>query len=519
LHLENSRNISISAKNNGNDIARFVESEVNRLISKGLLLDGKVSSKFRRKIVKTLTNGAQGMFRWVEMSLEALKRIKFTKDFKKALGQLPSELSGLYDIIHTQIDRTEPYGREVAIMTLKWLLCAQRLLSVSELIAAISVIDEDAAESSSNSDKGDELRSEQVPSPENDIIRLCRNLVVMDSEKGVFRFAHQFVRDYLLGRQEYTAVEQHVLATERCLDVYLTESWPGFITPKLMQQNHILKPYAKVYWPVHYKYIEDYESHELLRKVSRFTKQGSKTSPAYLQWASEISSQFRDHGGWESLGINLNDRLGYRLLFASSRPHSYLSAACAFGFLSFMRDCELSSIDWSRRQSLRNEKYTLLLVAAEEGHETVMRVLIEYEADVNAQGGEYCNALQAASWGGHDQVVQMLLDKGADVNAQGGYYGNALQAASWGGHDQVMQMLLDKGADVNAQGGYYGNALQAASYEGHDQVVRLLLNHDAISSRKDMQGRTPSHLASAGGRKKIVAMLSSFGSDLTITDT
>jgi ankyrin repeat protein len=46
--------------------------------------------------------------------------------------------------------------------------------------------------------------------------------------------------------------------------------------------------------------------------------------------------------------------------------------------------------------------------------------------------------------------VQQLLDKGADVNAQGGQYSNALQAALWGGHKEVVQQLLDKGADVNA---------------------------------------------------------------------
>jgi len=49
----------------------------------------------------------------------------------------------------------------------------------------------------------------------------------------------------------------------------------------------------------------------------------------------------------------------------------------------------------------------------------------------------------------------MLLDKGAEVNAQGGRYGNALQAASEGGHEKVIQMLLDKSAEVNAQGGEY----------------------------------------------------------------
>lgn len=219
---------------------------MDRLISKKLLLDGKISAKLRGKIIETLANGAQGMFRWVEMSLEALKQTKFNKDFKKALGRLPSGLSGLYEIIHTQIYQTEIYGRDVAIITLKWLLCAQCLLSVDELIAAISVVYEDDTEPSSDSDD-DELRSEQVPSPEDDIIRLCRNLVIMDSEQKVFRFAHQSVREYLLSRPEYTVVEQHALATERCLDVYLAESWPGSITPKMVQQNHILKPYAKVY--------------------------------------------------------------------------------------------------------------------------------------------------------------------------------------------------------------------------------------------------------------------------------
>ena len=39
-------------------------------------------------------------------------------------------------------------------------------------------------------------------------------------------------------------------------------------------------------------------------------------------------------------------------------------------------------------------------------------------------------------------MVQMLLDKGASVNAQGGEYGSALQAASEGGHGQVSNPRL-----------------------------------------------------------------------------
>ncbi|PWO15022.1 hypothetical protein PtrARCrB10_12117, partial [Pyrenophora tritici-repentis] len=52
----------------------------------------------------------------------------------------------------------------------------------------------------------------------------------------------------------------------------------------------------------------------------------------------------------------------------------------------------------------------------------------------------------------HEAIVKLLLNKGADVNAQGGEYGNALQAASAGGHEAIVKLLLDKGAGVNAQG-------------------------------------------------------------------
>jgi hypothetical protein len=50
-----------------------------------------------------------------------------------------------------------------------------------------------------------------------------------------------------------------------------------------------------------------------------------------------------------------------------------------------------------------------------------VKILLDANADI---------ALQAASVGGHERVVQMLLEAGTNVNAQGGEYGNALQAVS-----------------------------------------------------------------------------------------
>ena len=425
---------------NSADITRFINSEVHRLISKRLLLDGKVSKKLKERILETLIKGAQGMFRWVEMSLEALSQIKYKPDFKKTLGQLPVKLSGLYDIIHTQIDQPGTYGRSVAIMTLTWLLCAQRLLRAEELLAAVYAVD---IESSSESDEDDDDDNGEAGSSENDILRLCRNLVVLDSEQKTFRFAHQSVREYLLGKSEYTVIGQHALATKRCLDVYLTEPSPSSKVPRTVSQNNILKDYAEAYWPVHYKYIEDCEFHEIQEiqeKVSHFLMKGSRTSHLYIQWASGIRSKSDNEDGYvlnQALGLDWGDRLGYKLLFAASTPETHISVACAFGLSKLMKEHALSIIELNRRRRVGSNHYTFLIIAAEEGHDRLIQLLLDQGAEVNAQGGEYGNALQAASVGGHDQVVQLLLDKGADVNAHGGYYGNALQAASEGGHDQA----------------------------------------------------------------------------------
>ena len=141
--------------------------------------------KLKSKLIKTLKEGAQGMFRWVEMSLDTLKQTNFKPDFKRALGRVPPNSSGLYDIIHSQIDAAGIYARSTAEMTFKWLLCSQRLLTAQELIAAVHNADSETSTDSDDSDEG-----EMLSFSENDILRICRNLIVLDPERKVFRFAH-----------------------------------------------------------------------------------------------------------------------------------------------------------------------------------------------------------------------------------------------------------------------------------------------------------------------------------------
>jgi len=508
LHLEHCKNISISAENNGGDIARFVHSEAARMIKSRLLLDGKVSNKTQDKIVNTLIDGAQGMFRWVAMSLEYLQGIKYRSDFMNRLGHLPEELSGLYEVIYKQIDLSESYGRDVAIKTLKWLLCAQRLLSVEELIAAIPVAYEVIDQVSSDSNEDSESENEYGPSPVRDVLRLCRNLVVVDSKKRVFRFAHQSVREYLQRRQEYTEKEQHSFATVRCLDVYLAELSPASLGPNLVQQNRVLKSYAEIYWPLHYKYVEDYDSDELRERILLFAKNGSKRSPLHDKWASDMRARIGEKSLWNSsrsLGFAHADPVGEKLFFAS---FGYLNTACAFGLTSFIKASEPSLTDLNQRyviESSDGEAYTLLMIAARQGEDQTVQLLLREGADISVSKEH--SVLELASGRGHEHVVRTLLDNGADIDAQAEYGGTALNSASREGQTRLVQLLLNKGAEVNASSNNLGTALSGAAENGHMEIVQLLLDNGASIDIQSENSESALTAASAQGQEEVVQLL------------
>ncbi|KAF5353857.1 hypothetical protein D9758_010567 [Tetrapyrgos nigripes] len=115
--------------------------------------------------------------------------------------------------------------------------------------------------------------------------------------------------------------------------------------------------------------------------------------------------------------------------------------------------------------------------AARDGNLDIVKVFVENGADVNAGGGLYGFALQAAAYGGHLDIVKYLVEKGADVNSKGGVYGFAVQAAA--DRMDIVKYLVEKGADVNAEGGYYGFALQAAARWGYLEIVKYLVEKGA----------------------------------------
>lgn len=127
-----------------------------------------------------------------------------------------------------------------------------------------------------------------------------------------------------------------------------------------------------------------------------------------------------------------------------------------------------------------------LMLAAAEGHWQTVKVLLDAGADVNARS-VWGTPLTNASLTGHGTTVKLLLERGADVNARGlkrtisgTKLVTPLQAAVDAGHQKIVMILLDKGADANAEGGVMEclGSLRAA-YSGNIAVLRTLLNKEA----------------------------------------
>jgi hypothetical protein len=112
----------------------------------------------------------------------------------------------------------------------------------------------------------------------------------------------------------------------------------------------------------------------------------------------------------------------------------------------------LQVLQWTRANGCpwkppRNEK--AMIIAAQEGQETVVRALLEAGADVNKTLDKGATPLYIAAQNGLEAVVRALMEAGADVNKAMDNGGTPLNVAAQNGHAAIVRALIDLGADFN----------------------------------------------------------------------
>jgi ankyrin repeat protein len=376
---------------------------------------------------------------------------------------------------------------------MKWLLCAQRPLQIAEFIAAVAV-----------------YSGEQSPTLcEAEVLSICCNVVVLDSEQKYFRFAHLSVREYLERLGDYTPFTTHTLALERCLDVLM---FGQTTAESAVRGGSKFQQYADLYWPVHYQsVIRNQLTEGLPKKLMEFIFQEGDTSPSFTKWASGTRQSSRSLQ-WTDPLINL-------LRATSSTPPTPLFLTCSFGLVSIMDELgTFANVNWNQRNDDGN---TGLHLAARNGHETVIQLLLEKGADVDSKDRKYGRTpLSWAATKGNKAVVQLLLEKGADIEDK--EYGQTpLFWAAENGNEAVMQLILEKGAEIDLKDTEYGRTpLSWVAENGHKAVIQLLLEKGAeIDSKDKRYGRTPLSWAAKNGRKAVIQLLLEKGADIDSRDT
>ena len=148
-----------------------------------------------------------------------------------------------------------------------------------------------------------------------------------------------------------------------------------------------------------------------------------------------------------------------------------------------------------------------LVLAAQEGHLAVVRLLLEAGADKDAADTDGDTALHIAAKEGHLEVVRLLLEAGADKDAADTDGYTPLHFAARKGHLEAIRLLLETGADKDAATTHGSRALHIAAQEGHMAVVRLLLEAGADKDAADTDGDTALNHAAHYGHLEVVRLL------------
>ncbi|KAN0141599.1 hypothetical protein V8E53_000061 [Lactarius tabidus] len=419
---------------------------------------GKWREEDQKLVIETLSEKADGMFRWVFCQLETLRHC-FPPSLRRILRELPKSLDETYDCILKNINQAT---RAYAHRLLQCLTVAARPLRLEEL-AEVLAFDFDDAPGGIPSLNADWRREDQ----ERAVLSTCSSLItiVHDGDSRVVQFSHFSVKEFLTSDRLAIAAEDisfyhiaptpaHAILAQACLGVLLRRD---DTTSETFVQRFPLAAYAFRHWV--------------------------------------------DHALSENVSLRIQD--GIENLFDQDQPH----------FSRWIRNCVMDDMYKWRDDSLHEA--APLYYSAFCGFPDVIEKLIRaHPGHLSARGGPLGTALHAASRSNHLKVVQTLLRHGADVNAMGRWGRTPLVFASSRGHLEVVRWLLEQGADVNAKDQDDDRtSLHLAAYCGHLEIVRTLVKHNADTNSRDDYGSTPLHEAFKREHFDIVRLLLNHGAD------
>ncbi|KAF7455779.1 ankyrin repeat-containing protein [Cryptosporidium felis] len=224
-------------------------------------------------------------------------------------------------------------------------------------------------------------------------------------------------------------------------------------------------------------------------------------------------------------GIQDLDRFSSAPFESSLDLNSKLLKASFLGRTEFIKSC----LD-NGASLLYTDKVgrTALHYAAACGWLPTMKLLLEYECDINRRDHKHWTALHIAVSKKFPEIVELLLSSGADYTlgllhtcapCRGGPISSkAIHFAAIRGNQEITKTLLKFGADINDRDEDEKTPLHYASFRSNSQFVTWLIQAGAEVDAKDKYGRAPIHIAALSGNVGIAKILVEGGAQTMVRD-
>jgi len=157
----------------------------------------------------------------------------------------------------------------------------------------------------------------------------------------------------------------------------------------------------------------------------------------------------------------------------------------------------------------------IIQVAAANGQEQIVRLLLERGATVDKPNSAGWTPLLHAVRHGHSTVAALLLQNGANVNARTCFGASVPTLAARSGNLPTCRLLEGSGVSFGKDSGQYGAAgsmwevtpLIVAAHRGHDPIVRHLLSIGNVHYQMPSLGVTALMAAAIGGHVSTTRLL------------
>jgi hypothetical protein len=381
----------------------------------------------------------------------------------KSLSRGSEAYSHAYEDAMQRIEGQDKDSRQLALDVLSWIVCAKSPLHTSELQHALAV---EVSEP--------ELDKYNLPQVE-EMASVCGGLVTVDEESGIIRLVHYTTQEYFQQTQAHWFPDAEANITRICVS-YLSfrsfESGPcqSYDEYEERLQLNKLYYYSATNWGHHAR-----RALTLCPEAITFLRCTLK-----VEASSQVLMNGKDYWWFSArthmTGLHLAARFGIEEAVKALLQQAFETNANNTGDQAPL-GADLESKDIYG--------LTPLLWAARNGHEAVVKHLVEMGADLESEDDTGKTPLSQAAKDGHEAVVKYLVEKGAELESKDIYGLTPLSWAVIDGHKAVVKCLVKKGANLESKDIYGQTPLSRAAEKGREAVVKCLVEKGACLDLND----------------------------------